>query len=131
MRKLHILLVENHTDTRRWIRLYLEELGHFVVEASTLKEAQASLDSSEPEVLIIDIGLPDGTGVELLEQIRGARTVFAITMSGFGMATDGVRSREAGGRQHLLKPFKVAELDKLLEQAAAAVSTNDQTTTQG
>lgn len=117
-RPLRILLVENHEDTLRWLTLYLEELGHTVVTARTLAEAHAALATSQCEVLLSDIGLPDGTGWELLEHARPSRPLFAIAMSGFGMNADNGRSRAAGYRHHLVKPFKLAELDRLLHEAA-------------
>jgi CheY-like chemotaxis protein len=119
MRRMRILLVENHADTLRWLTLYLEDLGHTVVTARTVEEARAVWQTCSCEVLISDIGLPDGTGWELLEDIRDSRPVFAIAMSGFGMNADNARSRQVGYRHHLLKPFKTAELDKLLMEAAA------------
>ena len=121
LRPLRVLLVENHADTLRWLTLYLEELGHTVKAARTLAAARAALQTWECEVLISDIGLPDGTGWELLQQANFYRPVFAIAMSGFGMNADSGRSREAGYRHHLVKPFKIAELDKLLGEAAAVL----------
>ena len=118
MRPMRILLVENHADTLRWLTLYLEDLGHTVVTARDIAEARQAWQSSEFDVLLSDIGLPDGTGWELLEQVEPRRSVYAIAMSGFGMNADNARSREAGYRHHLLKPFKTAELDKLLQEAA-------------
>lgn len=118
MRPMQILLVENHADTLRWLKLYLEELGHTVATARTLAEARALLPTCRCEVLLSDIGLPDGTGWELLAQL--SRPVFAIAMSGFGMNADNGRSREAGFRYHLVKPFKTAALDRILAEAAAA-----------
>jgi len=121
-RTLRILLVENHEDTLRWLTLYLQELGHTVVTARTLAEARVALAASQYEVLLSDIGLPDGTGWELLERERPARPLFAIAMSGFGMNADNGRSRAVGYRHHLVKPFKLAELDKLLNEAAKQVA---------
>jgi two-component system CheB/CheR fusion protein len=117
MRSMRILVVENHADTLRWLTLYLEVLGHTVTTAQTLTEAKAALSGSDCDVLISDIGLPDGTGWELLEQAQLSRPIFAIAMSGFGMNADNTRSRKAGYHHHLLKPFKVAELDKMLKEA--------------
>lgn len=122
-RSLRILLVENHEDTLRWLTLYLEDLGHKVVSARTLAEAHVALVSARCEVLISDIGLPDGTGWELLERARPSRPIFAIAMSGFGMNADNGRSRTAGYHHHLIKPFKLAELDRLLHQAAQREAT--------
>lgn len=122
-RSLRILLVENHEDTLRWLTLYLEDLGHKVVSTRTLAEAHAALVSDRCEVLISDIGLPDGTGWELLERARPPRPIFAIAMSGFGMNADNGRSRAAGYHHHLIKPFKLDELDQLLHEAAQREAT--------
>lgn len=121
-RPMKILLVENHEDTLRWLTFYLEELGHTVVAARTLVEARAALASGQCDVLLCDIGLPDGTGWELLESAPRSRRLFAIAMSGFGMNADNGRSRAAGYRHHLVKPFKLAELDRLLHEAAQQVA---------
>ena len=120
MRPMRILLVENHADTLRWLTQYLEDLGHTVVTARDLAEARRAWRDCNCEVLISDVGLPDGTGWEFLETVQPRRPVYAIAMSGFGMNADNARSREAGYRHHLLKPFKTAELDKLLLEAASA-----------
>ena len=116
---LHILVVENHADTLRWLTLYLEDLGHIITAAKTIGEAVIAMSARRFDVLLCDIGLPDGTGWELLARKHLRQPRFAIAMSGFGMNMDHVRSREAGYRYHLLKPFKTAELDRLLAQAAA------------
>jgi two-component system CheB/CheR fusion protein len=116
-RSLRIFVVENHPDTLLSLRLYLEDLGHVVLTATTRHEALEALPSSQAQVLISDIGLPDGTGWDLLQQARLRPEVFAIAMSGFGTNADSDRSRQAGFRHHLLKPFKADELDRLLEEA--------------
>jgi two-component system CheB/CheR fusion protein len=119
-RPLRILLVENHADTLRWLTIYLEELGHRVIGARTFAEARTALKTSDCDVLISDIGLPDGSGWDLLKDSSAPRGIFAIAMSGLGMSADSVRSREAGYQHHLLKPFKMDELDALLLEAASA-----------
>ncbi len=118
VKPMKIVLVENHADTLRWLTLYLEDLGHTVASARTVAEARALLPGCGCDVLLSDIGLPDGTGWELLEQIRPPRPFYAIAMSGLGMNADNARSREAGFRRHLVKPFKMDELDKVLLEAA-------------
>src|SRR4051794_15562202 len=117
---LRILVVENHADTVQWLKLFLEDLGHVVGAVRTAAEAHAALKAEDWDVLISDIGLPDGTGWDLLQQQpSNKRPLFAIAMSGFGMNSDTSRSHAAGFRQHLLKPFKTEELEKLLAQAAS------------
>ena len=113
---LRIFVVENHADTLKWLKLYLEQRGHSVCTASTLSEAVELFPTSECKVLISDIGLPDGNGWELLQRLNPPKEVFAIAMSGFGMNADSARSRAVGFRHHLLKPFKVSELSAILEE---------------
>lgn len=114
---LEILVVENHDDTLKYLRMYLEMSGNVVRSARTVAEALEQLDAADIDVLISDIGLPDGNGWELIERAHLPTTVYAIAMSGFGMGPDQSRSTAAGFRQHLLKPFTPDELDVHLAEA--------------
>jgi CheY-like chemotaxis protein len=116
---LHVLLVENHGDTLESLKLYLEDFGHQVSTAMTLSDADRLLRSTGCDLLICDIGLPDGSGWELSEILKAKPEIFAVAMSGFGQNADNARSRAAGFRHHLLKPFRAAELDKVLAEASA------------
>ena len=121
-RPLRIFLVENHSDTLKWLTLYLEQMGHTVVSARSMEEALAALPSAACEVLISDIGLPDGDGWQLLNKLRETsheQPRYAIAMSGYGMNADRSKSKAAGYSQHILKPFKAAELQTMLEAAAS------------
>jgi CheY-like chemotaxis protein len=115
---LQIFVVENHPDTLKWLTLYLEQMGHAVRSARTLEEALATLPTSDSNVLISDIGLPDGDGWELLRRAQLMQPIFAIAMSGFGMNADRLKSQAAGYRYHMLKPFVPKDLDAMLEEAA-------------
>jgi CheY-like chemotaxis protein len=115
---LRIFIVENHADTLLGMTMYLEQEGHTVLAARSVKEALAALAGAQFDVLLSDIGLPDGDGWELLRRARLPKSVYAIAMSGFGMNADRVRSRKAGYRQHLLKPFDPDELNCILAEAA-------------
>ena len=121
VRPLRIFLVENHTDTLKWLTLYLQQMGHTVSSARTMEEALAALPDAACEVLISDIGLPDGDGWQLLQRLRNGEKdlpKYAIAMSGYGMNADRSKSNAAGYSQHLLKPFKAAELQAILGEAA-------------
>ena len=111
-------MVENHPDTLKYLTMYLETMGHTVVSARTVKEALAALPEAHCSVLISDIGLPDGNGWDLLKSASLEHPVYAIAMSGFGMNADRAKSRAAGFRHHLLKPFDPDQLDAMLEEAA-------------
>lgn len=84
-------------------------------------EALDSLPTAGCEVLISDIGLPDGDGWKLLQTLRDTAQPlpgYAIAMSGYGMNADRSKSKAAGYRQHILKPFKANELEVMLDDAA-------------
>ncbi len=116
---LRILVVENHPDTLYWLKILLEDLGHEVFTARTVAEGVPKLEAESCQVLICDIGLGDGTGWDLLKAAQLTRPIYAIAVSGFGMSNDIERSRAAGFRAHLLKPFRAVDLEKLLTEAAA------------
>ena len=120
-RPLRIFVVENHEDTRFLLVLLLEQLGHTVFAAASLDEALAALPPARCDVLISDIGLPDGNGWDLMTRLGDARPPYAIAMSGFGMSSDRQRSLNVGYRHHLLKPVEPNQLERLLDEAADAI----------
>ncbi len=115
---LRVFLVENHDDSRLIIGMMLRALGHEVTSAASMQEALAALAETTPDVLISDIGLPDGDGWELMRRLKFPRPVYAIAMSGYGMASDHMRSQAAGFRHHLVKPMDIEKLESLLDEAA-------------
>ncbi|PWU05682.1 MAG: hypothetical protein C5B47_08660 [Verrucomicrobia bacterium] len=121
---LRIFVVENHTDTLLALRQYLESLGHKVTTARTLKEAIEKIPRENINVLLSDIALSDGSGWELLQRITLSPNIFAVAMSGFCTTADIERSYQVGFWYHLIKPFKVIEIDKILEEAARATPSN-------
>ncbi len=116
--RLNILVVEDHSDSREYLAIFLRQLGHVVREAGSMDEALDSLDGEDCDVLISDVGLPDGSGWDLLSRTAEGSVGYAITMSGFGTLGDRVRSSRAGYRQHLLKPFDAEKLSEILDEAA-------------
>ena len=116
---LTVFVVENHEDTRALLRLMLEALGHRVVSARSMKEALERLPSADCDVLISDIGLPDGDGWELMRRLHLPRPIYAVAISGYGMSADCARSRSVGYRHHLVKPYGVERLPEILEEAAS------------
>jgi len=126
MRSLRVFLVENDPDTAKYIRLYLEHLGHEVRTAQDLATVRKEFARSSCDVLISDISLPDGDGWELMEQIKSTPPAFAIAMSGHGSAGDLLKSRSAGYDRHLVKPFLPSDLMELLQEADAIVQTQEQ-----
>jgi CheY-like chemotaxis protein len=115
---LRIYVVENDTDSRQMLTMLLRSWGHAVEAASTMGEALAHLPGQRYDVLISDIGLPDGNGWQLMDKLRElgifGNIGHAIAMSGYGMGSDLEKSRAAGFRHHLIKPMDVDQLDRLL-----------------
>lgn len=127
----HILLVEDHADTRHCMCRLLESRGHQVQCAEDADSAIA-LENKEHhfDVLITDIGLPDRTGVELLEELRQHRPDFpAIAMSGFGMPHDLLRSRKAGFLDHFVKPVDLTKLYALIDTVGISQNSLSERTT--
>ncbi len=116
MASLSIFLVENHPDTARYMQLYLEQLNYKVWVAADMATALRELPKSGCDVLISDIGLPDGDGWLLLEKLGENRPPVAIAMSGYGTGTDQLRSQAVGYDHHLVKPFTPEVLLRLLRE---------------
>jgi CheY-like chemotaxis protein len=117
MSSLRVFLVENHEDTARYMRLYLEQLNYKVCIAADMTTALREIPNSDCDVLISDIGLPDGDGWQLMEHLGENRPKFAIAMSGYGTGNDQRRSRDVGYNHHLVKPFSPEALQTLLREA--------------
>ena len=118
-RPLRILLVEDHQDTRRALSRLLTHFGHCVVTTGTVATAKQIVGSDQIDVLLCDIGLPDGSGYEVAAQARAKRRIKAIALTGFGTERDVLRSKEAGFDFHLVKPVNFQELQSVLDQLAA------------
>lgn len=113
---LNILLVEDHADTLAVMKRLLERNGHKITPAENIKTALALVQASTFDLLISDIGLPDGTGIDLLRHVLAIRPMPAIALSGYGMEADVLHSREAGFTAHLTKPVNLSELQRALQQ---------------
>ena len=114
---LRILLVEDHLDTRQVMSVLLSSFGCIVSVAGTVKEAVALADREQFDLLVSDIGLPDGTGLEVMRRVSERQHVKAIAISGFGQEDDLRRSREAGFVMHLTKPVNL----KMLREAISSL----------
>jgi CheY-like chemotaxis protein len=108
--KRRILIVEDHEDTLRSMKLLLKRLGYEVLAADNMGDALRIAEEEPFDILLSDIGLPDGSGLELLRRIRETREVPALALSGFGMDEDLERSRDAGFFDHLTKPVSIDRL---------------------
>ncbi len=116
---LRILLVEDEPETLDVFARILRSLGHRVATATTLGEAVSTALAGEFDLIISDVGLPDGSGLDLPGRLRGRKSTPAIAVSGFGMKEDVRRSLEAGFAAHLVKPIGFKELEATICQALA------------
>jgi len=117
---LSILLVDDHPDTCAALERLLTLRGHTVVAAHSMRAALVAAAGDSFDLLISDVGLPDGNGMDLLRYLRAMRPIRGIAISGFGMDADISKSLEAGFAEHLVKPVKLEKL----EAAIARVMTN-------
>jgi CheY-like chemotaxis protein len=101
---LSILLVEDHSDTARMLDALLEGMGHAVRVASSVEEAVKCVIANRFDLLICDIGLPDGSGVSLLHGIRPFCDAPAIAFTAYSAEEDVARCLRAGFDVHLGKP---------------------------
>ncbi len=115
---LKIFLVEDNEDTRLILSQLLQATGYEVHSAGTVQAAVRDFALFGSEVLLSDIGLPDGDGWKLLRELQQAgQRPYAIAMSGFGTLAHVAASREAGFRHHLIKPIELGALRLLLDEA--------------
>ena len=117
-KSLRILLVEDHRDTQRTLSRLLTHFGHEVLTASNKQRALELLGSGNIDVLLCDVGLPDGSGYEVVAHARRKQPIKAIAITGFGTEEDVRRSNEAGFDSHLVKPVDLHKLQTVLDQVA-------------
>ena len=116
-KSFRLLLVEDHEDTNRSLTRMLRRRGYEVHPAFDIRSALDLSATLQFDVLVSDIGLPDGSGTELLRMLRSKRQIFGIALSGYGMEEDIRRSRDVGFSHHLVKPVDLNKLDLLIQQA--------------
>ncbi len=112
--RIRLLLVEDHEPTRNTLERLLCRRGFDIVIASCVAEARAAAQNHAFDLIISDIGLPDGNGYDLMNELRERLQIRGIALSGYGMEEDIARSQSAGFSHHLTKPIRVQALDKAL-----------------
>ena len=113
-----ILLVEDHADTREVLSRLLAGLGFVVTTAGSVKEAVEAAGRQEFDLLLSDIGLPDGSGTDVMRHVAARHGIKGIALSGFGQDEDLRRSRDAGFATHLTKPVNVQVLQQVIRTVA-------------
>jgi two-component system CheB/CheR fusion protein len=105
-----ILLVDDHPDTTLVLKTLLERQAYHVTTATSVRSALETAKSQPFDLVISDIGLPDGTGLDIVRELSRSGPVKAIALSGFGMEEDIRRSLDAGFAEHLAKPVNFRTL---------------------
>jgi signal transduction histidine kinase/ActR/RegA family two-component response regulator len=119
-RPLRILLVDDHQDTCAALERLLVRRGHLVAAAHNMRSALETAVRNQFDLLISDIALPDGTGLELMMQLHAISGIPGIAISGFGNNGDIEKSLQAGFSQHLVKPIKLETLEAAIGRVTGA-----------
>ena len=106
----HILIVEDEADIRRFVRLTLESEGHTVHEAATLQRGLIEAGTRRPDLVVLDMGLPDGDGVDLIRDLRTWSAMPIIVLSARSAEASKIAALDAGADDYLVKPFGSGEL---------------------
>jgi len=114
--RARLLLVEDHADTARMLAKLLERVGFTVETAGNVADALTLAKHQEFDLLVSDLGLPDGSGYDLVQQFHKIQNIPAIAMSGYGMEDDMRKSRAAGFSQHMVKPITTKQLEQVISE---------------
>jgi len=122
-----ILLIEDNPEIQNMNRRALTRSGYFVIEAATLAQGEALFESENPDLIILDIMLPDGNGLELCKQLRGKRNIPILFLSALGKETEILEGFKAGGDDYLSKPYDLnimlAKVDVILRRTREVLDT--------
>ncbi|HMW19057.1 MAG TPA: two-component system response regulator KdpE [Accumulibacter sp.] len=105
-----VLVVEDEPTIRRFVRTMLEDEGHAVIEAGTSAQGLMDAGTRKPDLLLLDLGLPDGNGVELIRDLRAWSDIPVLVLSARNQEQDKIDALDAGADDYLTKPFSVGEL---------------------
>ena len=122
-----VLVVEDEPEIRRILRVLLESEGYRVVEAETVARADVEARAHKPDLLIVDLGLPDGNGIDVIRGVRTWSTVPILVLSARTMEDQKIAALDAGADDYVTKPFSAPEL---LARMRAALRRNVSTTGQ-
>jgi signal transduction histidine kinase/ActR/RegA family two-component response regulator len=117
---LKILLVDDHQDTCAALEKLLVRRGHLVAATHNVRSAMEAAVRNQFDLLISDIALPDGSGMELMTQLQAISKMPGIAISGFGNYGDIEKSLRAGFSDHLIKPVKLEKLEAAIESATGS-----------
>ena len=104
------LLIEDERQIRRFVRAALEAEGYHVVEAETVRQGLTDAATRKPDIVVLDLGLPDGDGVTFIRDFRAWSPMPVVVLSARTEETDKIEALDAGADDYLAKPFGVGEL---------------------
>ncbi len=110
MNEIRILIVEDEDNIRRFIRLTLAAEGYEVFEAANQQRGLIEAGTRRPDMLVLDLGLPDGDGVDLIRDLRTWSSIPVIVLSARSTEADKISALDAGADDYLVKPFGAGEL---------------------
>lgn len=125
-RRLRVLLVEDHESTARVLKRLLANERYTILTASNIRSALALAQRENFDLLVSDLGLPDGSGLQLMAELRKRHPALrGIAVSGYGMEEDLRRSAEAGFTRHLVKPVNFQTLREVIDEVTRDTSPQD------
>jgi two-component system, OmpR family, KDP operon response regulator KdpE len=105
-----VLVVEDEADIRRFVRLALEAEGHEAFETDSVRRGLIDAGTRRPDLVVLDLGLPDGDGVDFIRELRTWSTAPVIVLSARSAEADKIAALDAGADDYLVKPFGAGEL---------------------
>jgi two-component system, OmpR family, KDP operon response regulator KdpE len=105
-----VIVIEDEADIRRFVRVALESEGHDVTEAATLQRGLIEAGTRRPDLVVLDLGLPDGDGIDFIREFRSWSSAPVLVLSARAGESDKVRALDAGADDYLVKPFGSGEL---------------------
>lgn len=105
-----LLIIEDDVHIRRLLRAAIQRAGHVAVEAATAREGLSLLDIEKPDAVLLDLGLPDRDGIELIQPIKARSTATLLVVSAREDVTEKVAALDLGADDYLTKPFDTEEL---------------------
>ena len=108
--------MEDHQDTAQVLSRLLERAGHNIKHAASVEQAENLATNYKFDLVISDVGLPDESGLDLMNRLREEYGLSGIALSGFGMDEDCAASEAAGFAEHLTKPVDLEQLRNTIER---------------
>lgn len=124
-RATRILFIEDHADTAAALVRVLQRAGYVAVAARTIAEAlhsaEAEMNAAGIDIVVSDLGLPDGSGLDLMRELSEKYGLRGIALSGFGTESDRERSKAVGFVRHLIKPVSISLLRNTVEEVVREI----------